>query len=374
MAIGVRQLGIALTALSSFCVAGRRLLQNTQQQVDTEATVIITEDPMSPSVIEVGDVTIEENEDAEGEAEKTTEDDDQPQKPSQRFRALSHGDSRTKKTVRSGQKRPSSARAVAHVMNRYYERHDDGVFLRLIDPAGGINNDPWICCMSKEQPGCARRDQVGTFSFGLINYMAWNKEENRQGLYGESDDMWGYIGTGEAYQDTVTCVYPGDGGTMNREHAGCGCPTICNTKGADKRYVGCTGGCKAGWDWCDQHKPPLNSTGHFGCVLRPTELRTMFSQYEFYQTKEAKAIDEKYDIEHFVEVIVDGKRWNTKVCQNIRAFVLLDACWDKSSTCYKTFATNYKKYNDQCGLNGRQRPPVVKFSMTKKLKPFSAYE
>lgn len=260
-----------------------------------------------------------------------------------------------------------SVASIVKNINSKYEKTDTGVFMRLIAEA---YHNPWNCCMTHEQPGCKKREQLGSFSFGMVNQLAWMPRKGRLNTYGEADDFWGYIGTDASYKSAVHCVYPGDGGTMGRAHLGCGCRHECQQ---NPKISGCTGGCtKDGWDWCDAHDPPIFATGHFGCVLRPSQVSEMYAQFHYYQSSAAKKIDKEYDIEHFVEVVVSGKEWNSGVCEHIRSFVVLPACAENAHPCFKAFEKYYKEFNKVCKFTDSM-VPIVLLNTSKKSNPFQPF-
>jgi hypothetical protein len=153
----------------------------------------------------------------------------------------------------------------------------------------------------------------------------------------------GWIGTEKVTKELTNCIFPGDGGSMKRSHAGCGCisthPESCK---------------EDGFDWCPEDSTPWDGV----CAMHPDMLAEMLTQF-------------KQRGFPYSEAVVDGQKWNDDVSNNIHAFVVptgsMGAC-GPDTKCYTDFAIWYKSYKAQHGSK-----TILGFDVTNKNSPFEPF-
>jgi len=80
------------------------------------------------------------------------------------------------------------------------------------------NNKYWWSVCEKKSADCPDWKIFGRMSFVMLNEYAY-----KNGKIGLFANTGGVIGTPNAMANMLGCVFSGDGGTMSRDHDGCGC-------------------------------------------------------------------------------------------------------------------------------------------------------
>ena len=109
--------------------------------------------------------------------------------------------------------------SVADDVNALFHQNDTGVIMHVLDLTEDSRN-PWLACLS-ESDDCRSWKPYGRLSFLIMNQLSWNEAAKAINTFGDLSSV-GYIGTEEVTRDLVRCIFPGDGGTMQRSHEGCG--------------------------------------------------------------------------------------------------------------------------------------------------------
>merc|ERR1712203_311717 len=122
-------------------------------------------------------------------------------------------------------------------MGELYRQTNTGVIMHMFDKTED-SNSPWLACVEdSESQGCSWQPK-GRLSFLVLNHLAWNDAEQVIPVFGSSFNAVGYIGTQTVTAEKTDCIFPGDGGTMRRDHDGCGCMVDSQECGSDN------------WNWC----------------------------------------------------------------------------------------------------------------------------
>ena len=229
---------------------------------------------------------------------------------------------------------------MADDVNALFHQNDTGVIMHVLDLTEDSHN-PWLACLS-ESDDCLSWKPYGRLSFLIMNQLSWNEAAKAINTFGDLSSV-GYIGTEEVTRDLVRCIFPGDGGTMQRSHEGCGCialhPESCSS---------------LGWDWCTP-----NALWDGVCTMKPDELQEMLAQF-------------KKGGFPYNEAVVDGEEWNRAVGSSLRAFIVpsgpRSSC-DVTSDCYKTFTTWYSRFE---ALHGRKT--ILTFDASNEEKPFAPFQ
>jgi len=229
--------------------------------------------------------------------------------------------------------------AVADAANVLYRQNITGVNMHMIDNTEDPDS-PWLACITNSTR--CNWQPLGRLSFLLLNYLSWNEAKQQITTFGNGKmNAVGWIGAENVIKEQTNCIFPGDGGTMRRSHAGCGCisthPEACK---------------EDGFDWCPEDSTPWDGV----CAMHPDMLAEMLKQF--------KQRGFPYN-----EAVVDGKKWNDDVSNNLRAFVVptgsMGAC-GTDTKCYTDFAVWYKSYKAQHGSK-----TILGFDVTNKTCPFA---
>jgi len=228
---------------------------------------------------------------------------------------------------------------VADAANALYRQSNTGVNMHMIDNTEDPSS-PWLACMTASA-SCSWQP-LGRLSAVVLNHLSWNEAKQQITTFGTMNAV-GWIGTDNVTKELTNCIFPGDGGTMRRSHTGCGCisthPEACK---------------EDGMDWCPEDSTPWDGV----CAMHPEMVPEMLAQF--------KQRGFPYN-----EAVVDGKKWNDDVSNNIHAFVVptgsMGAC-GTSTKCYTDFKVWYKSYKAQHGSK-----TILGFDVTDKTSPFAPF-
>jgi len=109
--------------------------------------------------------------------------------------------------------------AVADAANALYRQSNTGVNMHIVDKTEDPSS-PWLACLTASG-GCSWQP-LGRLSAVVLNHLAWNEAKKQITTFGTMNAV-GWIGTEKVTKELTNCIFPGDGGSMKRSHAGCGC-------------------------------------------------------------------------------------------------------------------------------------------------------
>eukprot|EP00929_Paragymnodinium_shiwhaense_P038566 TRINITY_DN20363_c0_g1_i1.p1 TRINITY_DN20363_c0_g1~~TRINITY_DN20363_c0_g1_i1.p1 ORF type:complete len:303 (-),score=63.29 TRINITY_DN20363_c0_g1_i1:260-1168(-) len=229
---------------------------------------------------------------------------------------------------------------VAEAVNSMYKKTDTGLNMHLVDQTEDTNS-PWLACLEKNDQ--CDWQPLGRLSFSILNQLAFNEAQQQITAFGTMNAP-GYIATDTVTQSGLSCIFPGDGGTMERSHVGCGCMLKTHADSCDPNQ----------YNWCPEDATPWDGI----CAMHPDMMPEMLKQF--------KARGFPYN-----EVVVDGQKWNADISNNIWAFVVpvggKGSCGEDTD-CYSNFVTWYNTFE---GQNGRHT--ILGLDVTNKDAPFSPF-